>query len=320
MSASKIKKYRWLQILVIQTISIIVSIVFSIITYACYPEEVKNFAPYIAFIVGTIITFTIPTWATSINSEVTINEVKDQISDLNEVLKKTLHSNANNNHSFSRTSLINDVISRSEDEIYKTYNSKFDRDETGFKVVGQEWSLEAYEVIWRHLVQTQKELCTKKSKHFIICRITHSTDITIWSTKKELSATAMSLLQLQKDFVEFGGKIIRVIIHPNEKPSEDYLQVEGDMRKANIITRLVPVISNAEYNYDFLWASTNESALDCHGDHNIQVIVKWHPGNHGVRLKECEITNIVDNDLRRLWRLYANLANVTEIPEDRNTF
>jgi hypothetical protein len=206
---------------------------------------------------------------------------------------------------------LNSVVRTSGQNCYLDYSSKFEPHDHGFDVRGEEWSLSAYQRVWEQLVEDQK-LRHDQKRSQIVVRATHSNDIAIWGDKAE------QLLNLQKDFIDHGGVVVRLLIHQDETGLEQYENIQKRMSDRQVEARLCRLMRTDEVSYDFLWACDNEKDGDMH------CVVKWYPGAGGLRLAACKITDLVDDEVRRMWRLFAYRSEAAEgpfktIPPDRRT-
>jgi hypothetical protein len=206
---------------------------------------------------------------------------------------------------------LNNVVKQSGHVCLDDYESRFEPNEHGYDVRGEEWSLGAYQRVWEQLVEEQRARNEQKQDGIVV-RVTHSNDIAIWGIKAE------QLLGLQKDFIDYGGVIVRLLMYQGEEASEAYLNVQERMKAKGIEARLCRLLPTDDVNFDFLWACANEKTAE------LQCVVKWYPGAGGLRLAGCKITDLVDDEVRRFWRLFAHRSEEAEgkfknIPDSRRT-
>lgn len=196
-------------------------------------------------------------------------------------------------------------------ELVKNYLAGFKLNSNGILLEGEHWSLQSYIQFWQYLAETQKKIKHEKTQNNIIVRLTHSNDINIWKTSsKPYKEYAEDAYLFQKKFIKNGGIIVRILIGKEEKANKDYDEVIEKMKSIGIEAKYLPQSEVPERDFDF-------SFLADEG-----IVMKWFSGNNGKRLSKCEITDEVDDVVKRTWAsLFEKLKEkgdpITSIPKDR---
>jgi len=193
-------------------------------------------------------------------------------------------------------SFLNGAIKAVGSDILDGYLESIKKTEHGFAVDGSFWALKSYEKLWRFLVAEQKKIGSDPDK-CLIARITHTNDINLWIPEKEMRSRA--LLRYQKEFIEAGGKVVRILIGSakdiRDLEAEGYRHAKRLMEESGIEVKYIPKMGE-DYSYDFLWVS------------NRGYVVKWYSGVGGQALDKCEILDQVDETIIDMWRSLADRA------------
>lgn len=170
------------------------------------------------------------------------------------------------------------------------YLSGFVLTKKGVVLRGEYWALKTYLKFWEFLCQEQRKRFEDNNLKGMIARVTHSNDINIWhegnSPYKQFS---VSLYLVQKEFIDLGGIIVRMLIGPHKEPDDAYKKVIQKMEEIGIEVKYFSVSEVEESDADFLSLEDEEIAL------------KWHSGQQGKRLASCEVENYVDPAIKRTW-------------------
>lgn len=188
----------------------------------------------------------------------------------------------------------------------RKYANGFYATDNGYAIEGEQGSLAAYEEFWRLLLEKQKTLGFSDNRR-LIARITHSLDIGLWSLREKNNA--QTLKQLQEDFVKAGGIVVRILIHTDEKPNAEYIEVMKWMRRVGMDVRYVSSKRSSfspQFRYDFLLVMNDVE--------NESYVAKWYSSPPGTRLDKCEISDTIDDDLLARWNALVH-ASIPEYGE-----
>jgi hypothetical protein len=195
-------------------------------------------------------------------------------------------------------------------DVLDGYIESIKKTEHGFAIEGAFWALRSYEKLWRFIVAEQKRIGNDSDK-CLIARITHTNDVNLWIPEKEMRSRV--LLRYQREFIEAGGKIVRILIGSaktiDDPEAEVYRQAKKLMEEQGIEVKYIPKMGE-DYSYDFLWIA------------NKGYVVKWYSGVGGQALDKCEILDQVDETIIDMWRSLADRAEhedspITSIPKGR---
>jgi hypothetical protein len=332
--------------IILNLLSFAVALIIGIVCFVFFPDgavsggpgAVTHAAAYTGFVVGLLTTFALTSWLLAIKSAIDVAEIRgiakanderltiaiahgedsrSQILNRLQQLEGALApANANLDRSWAA---VYPLVRNAGKASYKDYSQKFQTTDHGYEVSGEDWSLSAYARVWERLVETQKQIEADGSNRVLIARVTHSNDIEIWNANGPFGRSrAEGMLSLQRDFIKHGGIIVRLLLYRPGESIETYTQVKEAMEEIGIETRLCELDLTDEAEFDFLWATTAEDSENQH------CVVKWFPVIGGRRLARCEITDLADEDVRRLWRHFAIRSEGKEgsfrnIPKDRQT-
>jgi hypothetical protein len=307
---ARLGKYYWEALILV--IGLAASLLFGVLSYVIAPTEDGEIAGYTGLWIGIISGMLVSILLANVKASSELSDHSQTLALSKERLDDLFregHLRAKRGHHL--WPMLNNVVKYSGQACFDDYSSKFEPHEHGFDVRGEEWSLSSYGRVWEQLVEEQKTR-NEQGRSKIIVRATHSNDIGIWGDQAE------HLLSLQKDFLSYGGIVVRLLLYRTEEPSEEYQSIKEKMESKGIEARLCKQLQWDAAGFDFLWACDNEKAGELH------CVVKWYPGTGGWRLMGCEITDLVDDEVRSSWRLFAHRSEEIEgpfkcIPEDRTT-
>jgi hypothetical protein len=330
--------------IILNLASFAISLVFGIICFVYFPDgaaagdkNATTTAAYTALIVGVLTNFALTNWLLAMKAAIDIAENREITKGNDQRLKTTLdESKIFRDQLLDRLQSYENTIApeyKNLDRLWagvygpvrnagrashKDYTQKFQTNDHGYEVYGEDWSLSAYSRVWERLVEEQKQLQSHGNKDMLIARVTHSNDIDIWNANGAGRSRAEGLLSLQRDFIRHGGVIVRLLLYRASDSLDKYHHVKDAMESIGIETRLCELDSTDDAPFDFLWATSNEASENQH------CVVKWYPVAGGLRLAKCEITDLADEDVRRIWRHFAirseNIeGNFESIPHDRQT-
>lgn len=146
-------------------------------------------------------------------------------------------------------------------------------------------SLSSYIVFWRKLVELQRERSASGKKKGVVAKITHSGPIDVWTEGE----SATRLFSLQREFIEYGGKVIRVLIdHGSQSSNVDtYSEVYEKMKHEGIDVLYLPLNKNDfSQQHDFL-------VIDLE---SFVYVVRWTSDRSGRHIAESRITRYSKDD------------------------
>ncbi len=210
----------------------------------------------------------------------------------------------------------NDIVRTSGMGVEKEFNERLTFFKGGYEVRGEDWSLSAYEIFWNRLVERQQMLSGRKGT--LVVRITHANDIGIWDPEQRKDRRIDRLYEHQKKFIEYGGCIVRILLHRGEA-NETYKSVLTRMLAVGIEARLLELTEADAFSYDFLWVCDSEHSGGTHA------VVKWISAAGGIRLASCEVHDSCNEEVRRIWGEVAGRSErqdgpITKIPANRQTY
>ena len=123
----------------------------------------------------------------------------------------------------------------------------------------------------------------------------------------------LELLKLQKQFVDNGGKVVRILLGPEKIASSKYTATIKLMEQYGIEAKYLPIseYSNKRFDYALLYDE--------------RLILKWFSDQIGDGLGEMVIQNDLERKVLTSWaELYYKLQEtgnpITSIPPDREFF
>lgn len=197
---------------------------------------------------------------------------------------------------------VHQMGSRTLDDVLR----QFDVTRHGYMVHGKHLSLLAYIQFWHEMLHVQREInkvATADDATRLVARATHSNEIELWIP--EHNQAAQELLSIQKQFVEAGGVIVRLLLSNSQKPTELSEKVRAKMDSYGIEARHLFYPHPLEY--DFIWVSN----LD------LDVVLTWHPGADGRGLSRCEVVDGVESDIERMWERVGTASEDADGPFEK---
>lgn len=179
----------------------------------------------------------------------------------------------------------------------------FDVTRRGYIVHGEQLSLLAYVQFWREMLHTQHEInkvSTDPDATRLIARATHSNEIELWIP--EHNQAAQELLSLQKQFLEAGGRIVRLLLSHTQTPTELSERVRAKMETYGIEAR--HLYYPHPFEYDFIWVSTLEA----------DIVLTWYSGANGKGLSRCEVVDGVEPPIERMWERVGTASEDADGP------
>jgi len=195
------------------------------------------------------------------------------------------------------------------------YFDNFRARDENFIIQGEYQCLIQYIVFWEYIVEEQKMIkLNKNNKKPILVRIVHSNSIDIWTNEdNQYRVFTIELLKLQKQFSDNGGKIVRILLGPEEKPTTKYTETIKLMEQYGIEAKYLPIseYSNKRFDYALLYDE--------------RLILKWFSDQIGDGLGEMIIQSDLERKVLTSWaELYYKLQEkgdpITSIPPDREFF
>lgn len=233
-----------------------------------------------------------------------LNKIEESLNSTDKFISKLI---ANRNkvteiesHLFSRKEILKDVGFK----IWNDYLNSFEITESGIYLPGEELALNTSIRIWRFLSIKQSQ----DKNHPIIARITHSNDVSVWLPEE--NSISNELYIYQKNFIENGGKIIRILIGHPKQPDERYNKVMNNMKEIGIDVRYFSVEEVGEKEFDFLYL------------HDESFVLKWYSGMNGKNIAGCFISDLPDESIINRWatlffKAKSNGVPITSIPKER---
>ena len=226
------------------------------------------------------------------------------------------HVNEITNHLDKKSD--NSLVKRALQDVLNHNIFQLDIDRKGnFKVSGQKAALNAYYLLWRRIVEIQKRMYEDDEismDKYLIARVTHSNNPLIWDPSENNEAE--DLLHTQKEFIKYGGTIVRFFVISPNTPNQE---------KVNEIVAL----HNNKYKIPTFRVDVEREFLsfDYQYFKDQKIISKWYTTPTGEELTWMEIIDdisIVDpthESWRKLWRLCNDEGNGDSldklIPKDR---
>ncbi|MEZ4941273.1 MAG: hypothetical protein R3D58_10405 [Saprospiraceae bacterium] len=207
-------------------------------------------------------------------------------------------------------------VGRFYTQTMKKYHEEFSIESNGFVITNEYLSLIIYIQFWEYLVAQQKKIPYNSSNSPIIARVVHSNTIHIWTNKHDkYKEFTNKLLRLQKEFVDAGGIIVRILIGKTFEPDKAYKNVIALMRQYRID---IKYLQQSEYNkldYDFVLLM----------DENM--VLKWFSDASGNTLYKTVIHDFVEKQVWEKWsELFDELKHkggdheIKSIPDDRQYY
>ncbi|MFO0885459.1 MAG: hypothetical protein U0894_14940 [Pirellulales bacterium] len=305
--------YKYSVEIILNLVSFILALLLAIFSYVFFPDPTSgNIGAYVSFWIALFVTLCMPPWLLTIKMAIDVADVQKRADENHRLISDAIKLLNDHRHTRDIDEIwagANELIRVAGRMSQNDHSAKFLANEHGFEVTGEEWSLSGYQRVWEQLVEFQKRIQSENSGRCIVARITHSNDIDIWNENGKAGASrAESLLDLQENFIKHGGVIVRLLLYQGEQPGEIYESVAKRMQSIGIESRLCELKSDDEARFDFLWACLDEKNDEMH------CVVKWFPGTGGLRLAGCEITDIADDEVRRLWRLFGGRSERKDGP------
>jgi len=183
-------------------------------------------------------------------------------------------------------------------KIIEEYERSIDHVEHGFSLNGENLVLKSYISFWEHLLSEQKKI-SKEDKNYsgIKANIVHSCSFKIWTNHQFKN----ELLRIQKQFVDAGGKIIRILCENREKPSEECEASMMALQEHNIDIRYYNIglnKTNHKFITDFLYVE------------KLGLTVKWEAIDRiNGDIGKASYISYIDKTLMKTWSDIFNASN-----------
>lgn len=173
--------------------------------------------------------------------------------------------------------------------IMKTYHDVFDVNSNGFLISNEQICLLVYCYFWEYLINQQKQRRKENSQNLIV-RVVHSNSIAIWvNDDKKYELFNNRLLKLQKEFIEYGGIVVRILIGSDPIPNEDYRKVIANMAEFGIECKYLQKNGYTPLNYDFAILLDEKMTL------------KWVSDAAGDSLSGMEVRDEIEKEATERW-------------------
>jgi hypothetical protein len=106
------------------------------------------------------------------------------------------------------------------------------------------------------IVAHQKKWNADPQRRLGPVRITHSSSMAVWKTE-----AGRALLRYQKEFITFGGLIVRILLDVDQKPTDEHQAIIRDMQDANIFVFYLQGSDVHRLTDDFMWVDNFELKL-----------------------------------------------------------
>lgn len=205
----------------------------------------------------------------------------------------------------------NNLIKAFGTSLVNAYLEGFQLIPNGYHLIGEYWALKTNVRFWEYLSALQENKKNANDSQFMIARVTHSNDISVWiEDYKPYRHFSHDLYWFQEKFIKNGGKIIRMLIGPTDTPNEDYQKVIHKMESIGIEVKYFSESEVVERDFDFLYLADEK------------IVLKWFSGASGKRIARCTIEDRVEDEVRLTWNtlFYKALKKgnpVKSIPKDR---
>jgi hypothetical protein len=138
----------------------------------------------------------------------------------------------------------NGPIKKSLKELHEDMTNALKINEEGFSVHNHSFAVSSYLDFWKALVDEQKN---RPKGSGLTALVMHSCSIKIW-----LGRPFDNVLSLQRDFIEAGGSISRILCGKDNVPDKDYLDVARAMEKIGIEVTYYDIESGGSaYRHNF---------------------------------------------------------------------
>lgn len=158
-----------------------------------------------------------------------------------------------------------------------------------FVVAGEHLAVQLYIQFWEILVSEQ-EANKKQNKDPLVALASHTNDVKLWLVSdNEFSQT---ILDLQRNFTNNGGVIVRILVNKNEShPSSEYQEALCKMKDYGITARYLK--SETElYGYDIIIVK------------DLNIVARWYPSPNKRRLRKCELIEGINQADKSQWNRY----------------
>ncbi|MTB52784.1 hypothetical protein [Lewinella sp. W8] len=198
--------------------------------------------------------------ANNIKDRISISQINSNLKSLNEYI------NDDRRNELTKSSLL---------ELTSQYFKRLEIQNDSFLIQGEQTILNAYSLFWENMIIEQKRR-KKLKKDPLIARITHSNSLRVWSDNGP--DQTKDLYKLQKEFIDYGGRVIRFIgiSKANLTPDENTKHVLSKMDAHDICAYYVPAKKDyLEYDYLYLYDE--------------KLILRWYTTSGGTHIARMEV-------------------------------
>ena len=165
-------------------------------------------------------------------------------------------------------------VNRYYTAVLSSYHGLFSVEDNGFKISDEYLSLISYVTFWKYMLEKQKDLKREAEENNInphdnclVARVVHSNSIDIWTNEHDkYKEFTNQLLDLQKEFIENKGIVVRVFLGPYEKPNDKYKLAMQKMTENNIESKYLQQTQFNKLPYDFLVMFDEQFAYQWYSD------------------------------------------------------
>ena len=189
-----------------------------------------------------------------------------------------------------------DILNATGRASISKFLNEFDVRDNSIEFRSEGLALSSYRVFWKELVDLQESQKKKK----LIARITHSNPIDVWDKAGDEDYI------YQKEFIDNGGIVIRVLIDFHCRPDElkAYLRVFKEMKSKGIHPIYLPLNGKGDRpKYDFVVVDTVDFSYivkwfsDIGGRQIASSAISRHPSKS--RVQEKEKLKIISDKIRK---------------------
>ncbi len=278
--------------------SLAFGIMFNLVTGGDDTPSTVAFSIFLGFIVDIFLSSN----SISENNE-SIQEIKERLNKSDKFIKTLVQHRQRVDEIEGHLAARKDLVKELGSKVWNDYLESFEITERGIYLGGEELAINTAIKFWRMLSIMQSQ---NKSKP-IIARTTHSNDISIWLPDEK--SISNDLYTYQKQFIQYGGIIIRFLIGHSIEPDERYQKAIDNMKENGIDVRYFSAIEVGEKDFDFLYLR------------NENFVLKWYSGIKGEKIAGCFISDKAEEEIINRWAtLYykteLNGNPITSIPKD----
>lgn len=152
-------------------------------------------------------------------------------------------------------------------KVLEEYLKDFRIIQNGFYIGNEFLSLMFYVSFWEFLLGVQIENSKDKNMKPLIIRAVHSTNINVWvGDSEKYKEYSYALFKYQREFIERGGKIVRIFLGREINPNSTYMKAMDIMQKNLVEVKYVSVNPSLILNFDYLMIYEERVSLRWYSD------------------------------------------------------